>query len=75
MQMVKPLRPRVSTWSLIQNGDDTKTITRDNRVVGIYAEVRGRWIGVRPNGSMFWSDSDADIYDQLVEEEKAHDSR
>lgn len=57
-------------WSLIENADDTKTIKHEKKIIGIYTEVRGRWIGVRPNGSMFWSDSEADIYDQLIEEEK-----
>lgn len=53
-------------WSLIENEDGTKTITYNGNVVGIYAEVRGGWIGVLPSGSMFWSDSEAGIYNQLI---------
>jgi len=57
-------------WSLVENDDETKTIKHDGKVVGIYTEVRGRWVGVRPNGAMFWSDTEGDIYDQLIGEEK-----
>lgn len=53
-------------WSLIENEDGTKTITCDNRVIGIYGQANGRWTGIKLDGRMFWGDTETDVYDQLV---------
>jgi lipid-binding SYLF domain-containing protein len=53
-------------WSLIENEDGTKTITCDNRVIGIYGETNGRWAGIKLDGSMVWGDSELEVYNKLT---------
>jgi len=53
-------------WSLIENEDGTKTITCDNRVIGIYGEANGRWAGIKLDGSMVWGDSELEVYNKLT---------
>lgn len=52
---------------IIENEDGTKTIIRDNHVIGIYGQANGRWAGITLLGQMYWADDEDDIYDQLTE--------